>query len=477
MNFRGEILGTVRVVALIAATVATAVSTTATAQLYVADEMKPKQELATKLNSLSQDLDMKEVSFKDSLGGGGGGKPVNSQDGNSFLSTTTYHSYVWDYCMKWVGGQTCQQWLAPYVSIHGAGSDKSPLEAAAYQVWQGAKYGIWDMATSDGGSVFTSDGTLDRKRMSVWKLKPEVVKKMEKVGYDTADRQIYKTYNKNEAKNPDVMPNIEALRVMAARWTKMFRNRIIANLGEIRANQPGIEFALSEDNPDCKDYLDELKRNPAQPNIEDRINPQNKLSLQYTRAMVPKLQDRFKLCQQMLAMNAYAVNPRVYGHDIKAGDPKEEWIDSALYRANLAAIDRAGVDPRSMIPIDARVKISDNDVKQRIAQYATGGRNMSVVSMFNADQLKLYNRSLASAAVGFKEVSARAPDFIQDKSGKVLGHKIAVGSINLVKLNDVTPAMRTDLKDTGLALAQAPNNTPGDKLETVPTQLFVRGAK
>jgi len=469
MSFRGEI----RTFLFLVAAFAIAFPSVVIAKLYVADEMAPKKLLAEKLTNLSQDLDMKEISFKDSLAGGGG-KAVNANDGNSFLSTTTYHSYVWDYCLKWAGGQSCQNWLAPYVSIHGAHGDKSPLEGIVYQAWQAAKGQIWDMAAGDGGSVYKSDGTLDRKRMSTWRLKPNVIKQVEKVGYDTADRQMYKTYNKNEASNPDVMPNMEGLRVMAGRWTKMLRNRILSNLGAIRANQFGIEFALSEDNPMCKDYLTELKRNPAQPNIEDRINPQNKLDIMTTKTQNPKLQDRYKLCQQMMAMNGYAVNPRVYGQDIKPGGEKEEWIDSALYRANLVAIDRAGVDPRGAVPIDSRIKIQDQDVKQRIAQYETGGRQMKVVTMSNADQLAYYNRSLAKAAVGFKEVSARAPDFIRDKSDMVMKHKIAVGSINLVKLNDATPAMRSDLKDTGLVMAQAPNDTPADRLELVPTQLIVK---
>ncbi len=464
MNFRGEIL-----FILMALSISVGLPT-ANAKLFVPDPMLAKKLLAEKLSNLSKDLDMKETSFKDSLGGGG--KSVNANDGNSFLSTTTYHSNTWDYCQKWAGPKSCQNWLHPYVSIHGMHGDKSPLEGTVYQAWQGAKGQIWDMAASDGGSVYNTDGTLDRKRMSVWRLKQNVVQKVEKVGYDTADRQIFKTYNKNEARNPDVMPNMESLRVMGGRWTKMFRNRIVANLGEIRANQPGIEFGLNEDMPDCKAYYEAVKKNPARnPTPEDRLTPQNELNLQYTKMQVPDLKDRMKLCKQMTAMNAYAVNPRVYGQQIKAGQEKEEWIDSALYRANLVAIDKAGVDPRKEVQMDSRIKIEDQDVKQRIAQYAPGGRTMKMVTMSNADQLGLYNRSLASAAVGFKEVSARAPDFVQDKSGQVMKHKIAVGSINLVKLNDATPAMRHDLKDTGIAMATSPNNTPADNLELTPTQL------
>ena len=42
----------------------------------------------------------------------------------------------------------------------------------------------------------------------------------------------------------------------------MLRNRMLSNIGEIRAAQPGIEFALGEDIADCDAYLAETKRNP-----------------------------------------------------------------------------------------------------------------------------------------------------------------------------------------------------------------------
>src|SRR5258708_2619624 len=114
--------------------VALIVPATVWADLRFTNERNARDALANKLLKLSQSLDMKESSYPES--GGGGAQDFNRNDGNSFTSNTTYHSYVWHYCLRWIGQRYCEKWLPPYVSIHGGNGDKSPLEGVVYNAWK-----------------------------------------------------------------------------------------------------------------------------------------------------------------------------------------------------------------------------------------------------------------------------------------------------------------------------------------------------
>lgn len=431
--------------------------------------------LATKLNRVGADLEMKEGTYRESMTGGG--KQVNANDKNSFMSSTTYHSYVWDYCLKWVGVRQCDEWLPAYISRHGQDSDRSPAEGVAFSAWaenrqksgqgDGKNYGIWNIEAG-GGSPFKFDGTLDRERLTKWSIKDEVRGKLAKVGQETAARVVSKVFDYGEARDGSVMPNMESLRMMAGRWSKMFRNRLLSNIGDIRAMQPGIEVAQGEDIADCSEYLNELRKNMDRSKLEERIDPQNLLAIE-TRNQ--QIQDRLKMCQQAKQMSAYAPNVKAQGNEVKARGPKGEWIDGALSRANLMAVDYVGIDP-SQAGIDERIKLEDTDVRAQVTLWEKGGRKSQKVWMTNAEQLRGYNRQLASAENGFEEVAART-NRLKAQKGLAAKYAIAPGTMNAVKLNDLTPAMIKDAREGGYQ-GDVVENHPGDRLETKPAQLVVK---
>jgi len=446
------------------------------AKLADENEAKARERLAAKVLRVGQDLELKEGSFKESLNGGG--KETNANDKNSFMSSTTYHSNVWDYCLKWAGARQCDEWLPAYVSIHGSGGDKSPLEGEVFAAWSQTRkkngqaadsqteYGIWNIKAE--GSPYKVDGTLDREKLSEWRIKEDVRARVAKVGTEAAARVVSKTYENGEAKDGSVMANMESMRMMAGRWTKMFRNRMLANIGEIRAMQPGIEVAQGEDIPDCSNYLNELRTNMDRTKMEDRIDPQNLLAIE-TR--VKRIEDRLKLCQQAKQMNAYAPNVKPQGNEVKALGPKGERIDGALSRANLMAIDYVGINVGD-IPIDERIKLQENDAKAGVTVWEKGGRKSKLTMMSNAEQLKGYNRQLASAEVGFEEVAART-SFVKGKKGITSRYAIEKASMNAVKLNDMTPEMMQEVKKGGYPTSVSDSH-PGDNLETAPVELVVK---
>jgi len=431
------------------------------------EEQKAKAALATKLFRLSQSLDMKEASYPESAGGGG--KDYNANDGNAFTSNTTYHSYVWSYCLRWIGGRLCERWLDPYVSIHGLNSDKSPLEAEVLSAWQrlkkdevatrqggNADYAIWQVRARNGATILDTDNKLDPRALAEWKLRPDVKQNVENIGTQTAERQI--TYMDESAQG--TLPNMEGLRIMASRWTKMFRNRLLANLGEQRAIQPGIEFALGEEIPDAPGYVRAISNSPDEQLGEERILSQPTLDPE-TKALT--LQERIALYQQALEMSAYAVNPRVQGKGITEGGVDTEPVDMWRTRVNLALVDYAGISPND-IPKPGDAAITQEEYATPIADYAPGGLTYRTVMATNAQQIASYNRALDEAAISYQEIAARSRN-IADRSAEVAKWKIQVGSVNLVRLNGLTPEMRNELKETSY-----PVNGAGSRGELSPEQ-------
>lgn len=440
----------------------------------LADEngKKALQKLAAKLTRVGQDLELKEGSFTESMNGGG--KQTNANDKNSFMSSTTYHSYVWDYCLRWVGGRQCDEWLPAYVSLHGQDGDRSPLEGEVYNAWnanrtkaaqtKGQDYGIWKVAAN--GNPYKFDGTLDRERLTEWRVKDNLKQNFEKVGTDAANRVVQKTYETGDSK--DSLANMESLRMMAARWTKMFRNRLLSNIGDIRAMQPGIEVAQGEDIPDCNEYLNEVRRNQDRTRIDERVDPQNVLQIE---SRTKRLQERLALCQQAKNINAYVANVKAIGNQAKGTTPQGEAIDSALSRANLLAVDYTGIDVGEM-PIDQRIQLREEDKMGQVTVWQNGGKNYSKVYMSNAEQLQGYNRQLASAEVGYQEVAARS-NLIRGNKNLVSRYGIAPKQMNMVKLNDMTPDMMADAKEGGYGGSTGKDH-PGERLETKPSELVVR---
>jgi hypothetical protein len=244
---------------------------------------------------------------------------------------------------------------------------------------------------------------------------------------------------------------------------------MLANIGEIRAMQPGIEVAQGEDIADCSQYLNELRRNQDKSRIEQRIDPQNLLEIE-TRTK--QIEQRMKLCEQSKKINAYAVNVKAQGDEAKPTGKANEWIDAALSRANLIALDRVGASPNEM-EMDERIEVKEEDLKGDVTVWDKEGGNPKKIKMSNAEQLNRYNRQLASAETGLNRViqgsnTRRGSPNILKRFG------IARGSINAVKLNDMTPDMSEQMKKGGFS-GPSGDNHPGDRLEMAPDQLVSKG--
>lgn len=414
------------------------------------EDREGSSKLAQKLLRLSQSLDMKEATYQDSKGGG---KDYNDNDGNSFTSNTTYHSYVWDHCEDWVGPQNCRRWLDPYVSPHGKDGDRSPLEGTVYSEYQGRRlltatpgyqgnqYAIWQVQ-SKGGAVTDDRGRLDRDQLAEFKLLPDVAQKVAQVGTQTATRQIKKTFEDGE-NDDSMMANMESLRMMASRWTKMFRNRLVANLGEMRVADEPIEFGLGEDKADCDRYLVALRNEMDRFRLEQRLDAQ---AQQEITTRQTQLERRYDLCQQMRQQDVYAVNPKVNGDQIGSAGPDGERIDKWRSRINIATVDFVGIDPNSL-PKPGDQTVKRDEYAQELTEYESGGAESGTKRVTNAEQLQGYNQALEEAAAGFKEVAARSPQ-IRDNSGETLKYRIKPGTVNMVQLNSLTGEMRQELEGT-----------------------------
>ena len=268
------------------------------------------------------------------------------------------------------------------------------------------------------------------------------------------------------------MPNMEGLRMMAGRWTKMLRNRLMANLGELRAADSPIQFGLGEDYASCMDYVQK-----AITDERDPLDEKRGLKRRSTRNQAEKMQDRADLCEKMFQVPYYSVNPQVAADDqnIEEGDPNIEQVDKWRSRLNIAVIDSVGRNPNE-VNHPGNVQITREEQETELADYDVGGLSKKMVRRTNAEQVAGYNRNLEDASVGMKEIAARTG--YKDNSGEVLKYQIALRSQNLVEINGLTPEMRGELGSTQFAKTATGAidvaKRPETKLEINPSELTVR---
>ncbi len=173
------------------------------------------------------------------------------------------------------------------------------------------QYGIWEVQRLDGkgGVPLNADGTLDRKSLSKMEITADVRKKIEKVGTDTALRQISITYDDNAGdKDGRTLPNMEELRLMASRWTRMFRNRLVSNIGELRAMDPGVEVALNEDLANCDAYEAALPTQGEPTKTQERLAQQGRLD---PRTMGVSMSQRMQRCKMLRQVSPTRLTPRL----------------------------------------------------------------------------------------------------------------------------------------------------------------------
>ncbi len=446
------------------------------AETAAENENRAREELSKRLLKLSQTLDMKEAKYEES---GASGKAFDANTGNSFLSNMTIHYNVESVCREWIGSTQCKQWLDPFISEHGFGGDFSPLEGVVAQAWKQRQtidtsdsYRIWEVKRDGGGrNTDPRDQKFDRSGITDWRLLPEVQKKVAEVGEQTAVRQIALTYDDDAPKNgsTNVMPNMEALRMVASRWTKMFRNRLVANLADMRVGDQPTEFLLNEERPDCESYVNQMKA------LKNRIDGRDRYEMQaelHYNTEVLSLQQRYKACVALRKAPVDTANAQAVGDKVAEGDPESERIDKWRTRLNIAAIDRVGIDVNSL-PKPSNAAVARRDLASEMAVWDEGGQKIvRRKALTNAQQLESYNNNLELAAVGMKEVAMRSGNIV-DNSKAVQKHKIQNGQVNAVRLNSLTSEMRNELKETSMRQSGVMKGTPENNLEQTASELAI----
>ncbi|NBW99849.1 hypothetical protein EBR03_09805, partial [bacterium] len=114
----------------------TAISGALAITVFTGSSQNSKKTLAEKINAATQSANMKVAQVRSKSSSS---KDFNQNDGNAFGSTTTYHSYTWDYCQNWVGQDLCEKWLDPYISEHGFGGEQSVLEGKVASIYSQMK--------------------------------------------------------------------------------------------------------------------------------------------------------------------------------------------------------------------------------------------------------------------------------------------------------------------------------------------------
>ena len=318
----------------------------------------------------------------------------------------------------------------------------------------------------DGGGILDADGKIEREGIRRWELNANAKAEIDRIGVATAERTIDTTYDDGTNRRT-TLPNMEGLRLMAQRWTKMMRNRAVAVSGDLRAMNKGVEIGLSVEFPECEDYPRAMAAEPEETYVQQRRNPQELLSVE---AMGVDVRERIARCKQLRAMSVYAVNPQIGANgNAESGDADSENLEKWRMRAQVAVIDSVGMDPNSL-PKPPDNEISEDEQKVTYKDFVDGGRSYSLARRNNAESLETYNKQLDSAADGWTQVSARTN--LTDVSDKIRSFKIAPKSVDAVTLNGPTREMRSELSDTGF-----PFREPAGELEDKPVDLTVRSAR
>jgi len=421
-------------------------------------EQKARQSLGKKLLDLLQTPDLANRAY--------GSTNVNSNDGNSFESNSSMHSNVWPYCLNWINPVQCEKWLDPYVPLHGLGAEHSNLEGTIAALWQGlsqdaetnvanagsngGQFSVFEVEAKEGRSVvrlnsLVKTGSLALENLKEFRLNQQATQKAEQVGKATADRAIKSlTYDENAKGSDEVMPNMESLRTMASVWTRAYRNRMVSNLGEIRAAKEGVEFELGEDR-NCDQFL-QIAQNSQQ--INQQTAPGTVVDvLREPITVAQGLQKRYELCKALTSTSINVVNANTKSGSVEAGDPNEERVDEWKTRVNIALIDHVGMDPNS-IQRPGYASLKREDYTQELVNYKEGGREYETYEATNAQQIASYNQALEQAEASLRAVASIAGNQVNIQPGDVTKYKIPEGGVDMVSLNGLTPEMMKELENS-----------------------------
>lgn len=401
------------------------------------DSQSAKKELAKKLNSISDNVNLKVAQVQ--ANGSQAGKEFNRNDGNAFSANTTYHSYTWDYCENWIGEDLCEKWLDPYISQHGFTGDQSVLEGKVASIHQqmketykgdGGKYAIWDIKLKSGESLKDEQGRLNRKALTEFSISKEARDAIEKVGVDAARTAMAETFDEKDSK--DTMPNMESLRTIAKNLTISYRNNLVAKLGEIRRMKQGVEMTGGENYAGCDALADETDEHPKQGELSDD-------------AKNAGFEERMKLCRQMMSTSVRDVNPTVKEGQVVSGDANDEQVDEWRARVNIAVLDNLGIDPNS-IPKPSDAALNEREISSEMITYSKDGTKEEIVYETPKEQIAAYNEMLETAAKQQAEISKRTIGHLPNLGQNIRANRITPGQVSAVEINGLTKEMRNNLK-------------------------------
>gem|GEM_PF-2432710 len=444
-------------------------------------EKQAREDQAEKLIKLGEHPDMLEATSQgiDKAGPG----MIDADSGNSSIALATLHSYVRSVCVQWISPEQCAKYLPPGISPHAPNPDKSPTEALTGALHEekgtnevqaaGGKvfYSVYEIDKPTGGSVLDEQGAFKYDGITDMKLQQDAKQQFEALGVENAEKTLDTTFG--NAANRDVendLANLESLRYMAGRWTKMLRNRLVSQLGQYRSGRKPIEFFKGEDVPDDNSYVQAVQNPEQSVQTEERLKMQRPLDPETSSRT---LEQRMQLAMAMSDASVNMVNPQVEGQQIVEGDAQTEIAPERLIRANIMAIDHVGMDVSKVVP-----GLTQQHMDSIVGDYAVGGRQLNWLQGTNAETLQGYNNELERAAVAMDDVVARAPHII-NTGDQARAAKIAIGSTDAVSLNGLTHEMKGELKDTTIAMTdrQTSEMGPREGLETAPSQLVVKNLK
>ena len=441
-----------------------------------ADERKGAQAQADKLAELSTTLEMREGKLTPDAPAG----TIDKNSGNPSQSPTTLHTYVKSVCLEWLNPQRCKSWLDPFAPEHGLDKkspDFSPLEGLVSNKWMqtkningGGMYRYWEIRRlgDSGGSNLNSEGALDLSGVTQWNVTEPFSQEIRGLARDTAARVMLSTYDKTSGKGGNVMPNRTALSAIGLGFTKMMRNRMVTNLGEMRAATPPSESLLSEEVPDCGAYKAAVEAAMMKtPGYEKKLPYQAKLNPQ----SLGSLQSRLAACQAAREASVQAINPR----NGQSGDVEYEPIDQDLTRLNIAAIDRVGINVTEL-PKPSYVQLTEAQVTSESVDFEEGGMSIRGVNReSNAATLNGFNNNLEAAAQKMKNIVLRNPQMV-DNGDQIRSFKIEPGTKSATEINGLSGEMKRDLASTSLASApimQNPVEAPQTLQEDRPSELTI----
>ncbi len=448
-----------------------------------------KDSLAKKVLQIGVSGSMKEARYNESKKGGG--QQVDRNSGNPFPANTAYHSFVRSTCLEWEDPEVASKCkkgreLDPYITPHGLGeknSDASGLEALIVKAYENAKdknqgtsgeYKIWDVEARNG-EEFVQDGVFKSDRVKSWKIKDQLQQQIADVGYKTAMQETIQVKDLGKGFNVAAPP--EVLRTMASRYTKILRNRMVTNLGESRASQPGTEVLLNEDVWNPKEYARAVAETPADGMYNRRQNQFEFDDRENTETL--SMEERVANAEKLKEASVRMANATIEGDKVVAGDPNKEAYDAAASRLNIALIDRVGADPNEMVkPSD--VNFDKKDLAPLVGEYSQNGER-NLVNAKNVDQLESYNEQLRESARGMAQAAAKFPGstpYTEETIKDTLAYQIQPGTKNAVVINGRTKAMDEDLMGTQVPRLGTPENQTIERnLEVRPSQLTFSAAQ